>query len=116
MVSLVSKQKVHISVSDNLHFIKPRWFNPEIKINHQPVSYQRWTRVGIYCINDLLKDDGSFCTLQELQDKHKQNSHFLEYNGLIYVIPQKWKNESVSDNLHFINISLVYTNLKLILY
>lgn len=53
--------------------------------------------MGIYCINDLLKDDGSFCTLQELQDKHKQNSHFLEYNGLIYVIPQKWKNEIVGN-------------------
>jgi hypothetical protein len=47
--------------------------------------------VGIYYINDLLKDDGSFCTLQELQDKHKQNSHFLEYNGLIYAIPQNGK-------------------------
>lgn len=53
--------------------------------------------MGIYCINDLLKDDGSFCTLQELQDKHKQNSHFLEYNGLIYAIPQKWKNEIVGN-------------------
>ena len=33
----------------------------------------------------------------ELQDKHKQNSHFLEYNGLIYAIPQKWKNEIVGN-------------------
>jgi hypothetical protein len=53
--------------------------------------------VGIYYINDLLKNDGSFCILQELQDKHKQNSHFLEYNGLIYAIPQKWKNEIVGN-------------------
>ena len=51
--------------------------------------------MGIYHINDLLKDDGSFCILHEFQDKHRQNSHFLEYNGLIYAIPQKWKNEIV---------------------
>jgi hypothetical protein len=68
-------------------------FDP--KINHKTISYQRWTRVGIYHINDLLKDDGSFCILHEFQDKHRQNSHFLEYNGLIYAIPQKWKNEIV---------------------
>jgi hypothetical protein len=53
--------------------------------------------VSIYYINDLLKDGGSFCILQEFQDKHRQNSHFLEYNGLIYAIPQKWKNEIVGN-------------------
>jgi hypothetical protein len=51
--------------------------------------------VGIYFINDLLKDDGSFFTLQEFKNKYRLNSHFLEYNGLIYAIPQKWKNEIV---------------------
>jgi hypothetical protein len=74
--------------------------------------------VGIYYINDLLKDDGSLCTLQELQDKHKQNSHFLEYNGLIYAIPQKWKNlivgnqklESITDK----SITLFSNTIKLL--
>ena len=51
--------------------------------------------MGIYFINDLLKDDGSFFTLQEFKNKYRLNSHFLEYNGLIYAIPQKWKNEIV---------------------
>ena len=49
--------------------------------------------MGIYHINDLLKDASSFCILHEFQDKHRQNSYFLEYNGLIYAIPQKWKKK-----------------------
>ena len=37
----------------------------------------------------------AFLTLQEFQGKYRLNSHFLEYNGLVYALPQKWKNEIV---------------------
>ena len=69
--------------------------NPEIKIIHKTIFYQRWVRMGIYFIRELLNDDGSFYTLQEYQDKYGLHSHFLEYNGLIYAIAQTWKDEIV---------------------
>jgi hypothetical protein len=40
-----------------------------------------WTgedRYFSYFLNDVLKGDGSFFTVQEFQDKNRLNSHFLD--------------------------------------
>jgi hypothetical protein len=44
------------------------WFS-EIKIGGKPVLYQHWAKADVFFINDLLKNEGGFLSLEQFQDK-----------------------------------------------
>ena len=62
---IVNYAKIHeIPSTDRCEILAQRLsLNPEIKINDKTIFYQRWVRMGIYFIRDLLNDDGSFFLL-----------------------------------------------------
>jgi hypothetical protein len=49
---------------------QPLWLNSEIEIGGKPVLYQRWAKVVVFFINDLLKNEGGFLSLEQFQDKY----------------------------------------------
>jgi hypothetical protein len=49
---------------------QPLWLNSEIKIGGKPVLYQHWAKADVFFINDLLKNEGGFLSLEQFQDKY----------------------------------------------
>lgn len=71
---------------------QPLWHNNEILINKQRVCKSHLIKKGIFCINDLINNDGNFLSLENFQDKFNVHTNFLTYNGLISAIPNIGKN------------------------
>ena len=70
---------------------QPLWLNSEIEIGGKPALYQRWAKAGVFFINDSLKNEGGFLSLEQFQDKYGIISNLLEYNGLLKAIPMKFR-------------------------
>ena len=49
---------------------QPLWLNSEIEIGGKPALYQRWAKAGVFFINDSLKNEGGFLSLEQFQDKY----------------------------------------------
>ena len=49
-------------------------------------------------INDLLKNEGGFLSLEQIENKYGIISIFLEYNGLLKAIPMKFKEVIAVNN------------------
>ena len=77
---------------------QPLWLNSEIKIGGKPVLYQHWAKTDVFFINDSLKNEGGFLSLEQFQDKYGIISNFLKYNGLLKAIPMKFKEVSAVNN------------------
>ena len=61
--------------------------------------YQHWAKADAFFINDLLKNEGGFLSLEQFQNKYGIISNILEYlyNGLLKAIPMKF-NEVIAVN------------------
>jgi hypothetical protein len=49
---------------------QPLWLNSEIRIGGKPVLCRRWAKADAFFINDLLKNEGGFLSLEQFQDKY----------------------------------------------
>ena len=58
------------------------WDNKEIKIADNPVYYKKWYGKGIYFIQDLLNQDGSLMTFEELVEKYALQIPFTQFTEL----------------------------------
>ena len=76
---------------------QPLWLNSEIKIGGKPVLYLHWAKTDVFFINDLLKNEGEFLSLEQFQNNYGIISNYLEYNGLLKAIPMKF-NEVIAVN------------------
>ena len=61
----------------------PIWFNDSIKVGGSCVFYRRWLEKGIYCVNDLLNEDGDFVSLNQFRNKFSVQVDFLTFEGLL---------------------------------
>ena len=67
------------------------WCNSHIRVNNQIIYNKKAHLEGINIVNDLLKPNNEFKTLQEIQEL-TQGIDWLQYNSIIMAIPKKWKN------------------------
>ena len=91
-----------------LHFEKPvyasqvkkeiLWYNANIKIANTPVFEKNWHKAGINRVEDLLKEDGTFCNVKEISNKYECKIDYLFYYGLIKAIPVEWKRWMKEDS------------------
>jgi hypothetical protein len=44
---------------------QPIWHNGRIRVGGQPILFSHWAKSGIFCINDLIKEDGSLLSLTD---------------------------------------------------
>ncbi len=68
------------------------WFNSFIKVDNQPMFYKHWYTNGIKTIEDLLHENGSFLTFEQLANKFNVRGNYLTYYGLLSAIPVPWKH------------------------
>ena len=50
------------------------------------LHFKEWTSKNIFFDKDLLKEDGKFLNVQELNEKYESRVQFFEYLGCINVI------------------------------
>ena len=62
------------------------WDNKKIKIADNQVYYKKWYGKGIYFIQDLLNQDGSLMTFEELVEKYALQIPFTQFYGIKTVI------------------------------
>jgi hypothetical protein len=71
------------------------WFNKKLKIDNTIVFffffYYKWCDVGIFFINDLLDENNEFLTFNRFQEIDEIEPNFLQYMGILHMIPQIWK-------------------------
>ena len=67
------------------------WLNNKITYNKKVLFWKDWHECGINIIHDIMKTDGNFLTLNELQIKYEIKCSFLKYNRLKDVIPKEWR-------------------------
>ena len=69
------------------------FFNDNIKMGGEPIYIKSWFQAGIQFVNDLVKNDGNFMSLQELNNTFMININFLQYHGIKRAIPKIWKEK-----------------------
>ena len=55
----------------------PFWYNPQI--SKEPLFYSHWYRAGIKTALDLLNNDGTIKTQEEIKHQFNIETNFLEY-------------------------------------
>ena len=78
---------------------EPIFLNEKFKINKRTIFIEEWFRNGVRQLNDIIKEDGSFLTLQEFEDKYAFRPNFLEFHGCKGAI----KSNANANNIKFDN-------------
>jgi hypothetical protein len=83
------------------------WLNKLITINKDELLWTQWHIKGINQIHDIINQDGSFLTHQQLEEKYNIKCNFLKYNTLKDAIPSTWrkmlKNKRIPENAVSLN-------------
>jgi len=69
------------------------WFNKHILVHNEPVIYKQWENNGILKVADIIKADGNFKTLYELETEFDGRIDVMMYNSLKSAIPKPWLKE-----------------------
>ena len=75
--------------------IEPLFLNPKLKINGNVFNFIPWSNKQITSIKDLIKEDGSFLTIQEFNTKYNINVRALEYLGCVSSIKAYLKKRKI---------------------
>ena len=100
------------------------WYNKYIKIDEKCIFYKQFYNKGIYCINDILNENGALLTHQQCSSKYDLHIDTLKYLGIISAIPKPWRKllkecnfrlDTINNNEDpHIKINDQYKNIKLI--
>ena len=66
------------------------WWNDKINIGNNPVNYKHWWKNGVYFVNDLLAENGSFLSYNEFCNLYNVRTNVIEYHAIINVIKNEW--------------------------
>ena len=68
------------------------WFNSSICIENKPVYFKKWYKSGIVYVADIVNDDGTIKTIDQLQQQYCIKINFVNYHGIISAIPKYWRD------------------------
>ena len=73
------------------------WFNSNIRVNNQVVFHKYMYNKGIVQVKDLIKENGSFYTYEELRTHYRltANINFLEYYSITQAIRHVFKEKLI---------------------
>ena len=71
------------------------WNNKDITIDQKMLFWKSWFEQGIYFVQDLLKENGNFLSLQDFNEKFKMNVNYLHYFQIISAIPSLLKQTAL---------------------
>jgi hypothetical protein len=69
------------------------WQNKSIKINKKEVLYKEWYAKGVLLLHDILKENGEFKSLENLNLDFNMTASCMDYNALKSAIPPQWKKD-----------------------
>ena len=69
------------------------WYNENITIESKPIFWKRWYKQGIKHVKDIINEDGSFITIERLNNEYNIQCNFLELLQLRLALPLKWREE-----------------------
>jgi exonuclease III len=69
------------------------WLNKQILINKEEVNWKEWHEQGINIIHDIIHEDGSFLTPNEIKDKYDITCDIFNYGALKDAIPEQWRKK-----------------------
>jgi hypothetical protein len=49
-------------------------------------NVKHWAKANVFFINDLLKNEGGFLSLEQFQSNYGIISNYLEYNGVNFIL------------------------------
>ncbi len=75
------------------------WYNSQIKVKKHCVFYKTWSRKGVLRIRDLISPNRSFLSYDEFTNKFHVNCSFIQYYGLLNVLPKSWRHQIGTLNL-----------------
>ena len=88
-------KKVCIKTKDHL-LNEPLFHNENFKIGNSTFFFEHWFFSGIVFVKDLLHNDGSFLSFQELKNKYYlDEANFLNYYGCVEAVKRKKRNLNV---------------------
>ena len=67
------------------------WFNSHIKDKNKVMFIDEWYRAGILCVSDLIHDDNTFKTCQEMINDFGIVVNVIDYYRVMAAIPKEWK-------------------------
>ena len=70
---------------------EPLWFNKTITIDRQSIFWPSWYAHDIKFIKDLLHNDGTFLTIDELKLNYNISCNFLDHLKIRQSIPGAWR-------------------------
>ena len=65
---------------------EPLFDNDKFKIGERTIHFKNWIERGIYTVGSLIKENGTFMTLQDIQINYNLTPRFLDYLGCINTI------------------------------
>jgi hypothetical protein len=75
------------------------WMNKDIKIAKAPFKWKNWIEKDIITIHDIVNDEGSFLTVQEINRQFDFTCNVLQYNQIKDAIPKEWRNKLKTMNV-----------------
>ena len=70
------------------------WLNSHIKVNNTSPCLKNWIEKDIYIINDLLDQNKQIMSNEIFKDTYHVDTTFIEFYGIISVIPRHWKHNT----------------------
>ena len=67
------------------------WYNKNFRIGHKSFIWKNWKENGISYIYQLINSDGSFKTINDIQNEFGIQIKGFQYLQLIYCIPLQCK-------------------------
>ena len=74
------------------------WNNQFILVDRKPVMHKEWKQKGIVSVENMLCEDGSFMTMNELSIKYDLEIKYMDYISLVTAIPKDWKKSLINNN------------------
>jgi hypothetical protein len=68
------------------------WLNKNITFNNKELRGKLWEEGGIKILHDILNEEGTFLTPNEIENKFNVNCNVMKYNTLKNAIPAEWRN------------------------
>jgi exonuclease III len=74
------------------------WLNHNICMRKQSLNWKNWQTKGVYLISDIVHEDGTFITPNELSTKMGHPCNFMQFNSLKDSIPKLWRTSLKEQN------------------
>ena len=60
--------------------------NDKIQVGNRSICYKNWTDNGVFCIKNIMKENGAFMTFNQFKEKYGINTDYITHIGCVQAI------------------------------